>query len=319
MERLTPSSALFERRCRLAGRATARGGRLRALGLLDPLPLPVDVRGGADLRVTEDMRVAPNDLGGDRRVDVGEVEDAGLGGELGMQHDLQPEVAQLSGELGSGSLGKRVVHLVGLLEEVVAQRFVGLLPVPRAAVRRPKPVGDPGQRPGRGGGQLLWNRAQIEGRLEVSGGQLADGGLACHAEPADRVVERVETAHDGERVMAGRPVTARQRDCGLGRNSVRAAPPGGRRRVAAQGPAGPRRAVRRARSRRPPRGRGPSAVAPRRAGRRARDLRQAEISRSMVVWVGSFLIPEYQFVKALALRIVTCAGSGDRVATSFTL
>ena len=126
----------LRRRRRLAVLAGGRGGRLRGpLRLLDPLPLAVDVGRRADLRVAEDVRVAADDLARDRGLDVGQVEDAGLGGQLGVEDDLQPEVAELGGQLRRGPAGQRVVDLVGLLEEVVAQRFVGLLAIPRAAVR----------------------------------------------------------------------------------------------------------------------------------------------------------------------------------------
>ena len=92
-------------------RALDRGGvpeRLVAAGLgrsrrprrplvgLDPLPLAVDVRRGPRDRVAEHVRVATDDLGADRGLDVGQVEDAGLGRELGMQDDLQPQVAELT-------------------------------------------------------------------------------------------------------------------------------------------------------------------------------------------------------------------------------
>ena len=70
-----------------------------ALVGLDPLPLAVDVRRRPRLRVAEDVRVAADDLRGDRRLDVGQVEDALLGRELGVEHDLEQQVAELLGEL----------------------------------------------------------------------------------------------------------------------------------------------------------------------------------------------------------------------------
>ena len=78
--------------------------------------------------------MAADDLGRDRRLDVGQVEDARLGGELGVEDDLQPQVAELAGQLGRRAGLERVVDLVRLLEQVLAQRCVGLLAVPRAAV-----------------------------------------------------------------------------------------------------------------------------------------------------------------------------------------
>ena len=85
---------------RVAGRAAASC----ALVGLDPLPLPVHVRGGPRDGVAEDVRVAADDLPGDRRLDVGEVEDAGLGRELGVQDDLEQEVAELLRQRRRGAL-----------------------------------------------------------------------------------------------------------------------------------------------------------------------------------------------------------------------
>ena len=80
--------------------------------------------------------MAPNDLGHDRRVDVGQVEDAVLGRVLGVEHDLQQQVAELLGELRRRALLERVVDLVRLLEQELAQGQVVLLAIPRAAVGR---------------------------------------------------------------------------------------------------------------------------------------------------------------------------------------
>ena len=91
---------------------------------------------------------------GDRGLDVGQVEDAGLRGELGVQDDLEPQVAELAGQLGRRAGLQRVVDLVGLLEQVLAERGVGLLAVPRAAVGLAQPGRDPGHRPRSGDGQL---------------------------------------------------------------------------------------------------------------------------------------------------------------------
>ena len=118
-----------------------------ALGRLDPLPLAVDVRRGARLGLAEHVRMAPDDLRRDRGLDVGQVEHAGLGGELRVEHDLQPQVAELAGELRRGTRLERVVDLVRLLEQVVAQRLVRLLAIPRAAVGRPEAVADGRHRP----------------------------------------------------------------------------------------------------------------------------------------------------------------------------
>ena len=106
--------------------------------------------------------MAADDLRGDRGVDVGQVEDALLGRELGVEDHLEQEVAELLGEGRRGAGAERVVDLVGLLEEVVPERLVGLLAVPRAAVRQAQPVRDPGHRPGARDRQLAGDRAEVE-------------------------------------------------------------------------------------------------------------------------------------------------------------
>ena len=80
------------------------------------------------------MGVAADDLRAIARLDVGQVEDSGFGRQLGMEDDLEQQVAELPGELRGRAGLERVVDLVGLLEEVLAERRVGLLAVPRAAV-----------------------------------------------------------------------------------------------------------------------------------------------------------------------------------------
>ena len=167
-----------------------RGGPL--IGL-DPFPLAVDVRRGPRLGVAEHVRMAADDLRRDRGLDVGEVEHAGLGGELGVEHDLQPQVAELAGQLGRGPGCERVVDLVRLLEQVLAQRFVGLLAVPRAAVRagaagrrsRASPTGRRGPAPGATGR----GRAAPRAIRPASDPTVAPSAAA---EPTDRVVGRVE-------------------------------------------------------------------------------------------------------------------------------
>ena len=128
----------------------AAGGRgLGALAGLDPLPLAVHVGRGARLGVAEHVRVAAHDLRRERGPDVGHVEHALLGGELRVEDHLEQQVAELAGELRGRAALERVVDLVRLLEEVVPQRVVRLLPVPRAAVGLPEAGGDPGHPPRR--------------------------------------------------------------------------------------------------------------------------------------------------------------------------
>ncbi len=150
--------------------------RLRPFRGLDPLPLAVHVGRGPRLGVAEHVRVAPDDLRGDGGLDVGEVEDAGLGRELGVQDDLEPQVAELAGELGRRARLERVVHLVRLLEQVLAQRGVGLLLVPRAAVGGTQPGADRGHRPRAGDGRLGRDRGEVERGVEVRLAEVRDRG-----------------------------------------------------------------------------------------------------------------------------------------------
>jgi hypothetical protein len=62
--------------------------------------LPVHVRCGPGHGIAEDVRVAADDLRRDRGLDIGQVEDAGLRGELGVQDDLEPQVTELTGQRG---------------------------------------------------------------------------------------------------------------------------------------------------------------------------------------------------------------------------
>ena len=180
--------------------------------------------GGPRHGVAEDVRVAADDLRGDGRLDVGQVEDARLGGELGVEHDLEQQVAELAGELGRGARLERVVDLVGLLEQVLAQRLVGLLAVPRAAVGLAQPGGDPGHRPRAGDGQLRRDRGEVERRLERRRrSSVATVVAVGRPEPADRVVGRVEPAEDAS---GSRPV-------GPGRPGSGAGSAGGRLRAEA--------------------------------------------------------------------------------------
>ena len=213
--------------------------------------------------------MAPHDLRGDRRLDVGEVEDALLGGQLGVEHDLQPQVAELAGQLGRGAGLERVVDLVGLLEQVLAQRLVGLLAVPRAAVGLAQPGGDPGHRPRSGDRQLRRDRAEVERRLERRCGQRRDGRPVGRPEPSDRMIRRVEPGQERQRVASGRPGTAGQREQRQRRSPRRAGSRAGRSAAgatarSARRPASPPRTPG---GRRPDRD--PSGAAPPRRARRA--------------------------------------------------
>ena len=97
---------------------------------------------------------------------VGEGELALLGGQGGVEHHLEQQVAQLLLEVAvavaAGDIElaawvegiDRLQHLVGLLQQVPGEGGVGLLPVPRAAFpQRAHQLGEAGHLGGDGGGQ----------------------------------------------------------------------------------------------------------------------------------------------------------------------
>ena len=89
------------------------------------------------LRV-EHVGVAGVELVVDAPGDVGQRELALLGGQHGVEHHLEQEVAELllqlleAGARGHVDVVDRLEHLVGLLEQVTGEAGVGLLAVPRA-------------------------------------------------------------------------------------------------------------------------------------------------------------------------------------------
>ena len=204
---LMPSSALLL----TPSDAVTLLGRGGALVGLDPLPLAVHVRRRPCLRVAEHVRMAAHDLGRDGRLHVGEVEYAGLRRELRVEHDLQQQVAELLGEVGRRAGIERVVDLVRLLEQMLAERGVGLLAIPRAAVGSAQAVRDPGHRPRPAEGELRRDRPHVERCREGLGRQLADRRPVGQAETAHRVIGGVEPAEHRERVAAGGSVPAGER------------------------------------------------------------------------------------------------------------
>jgi hypothetical protein len=69
------------------------------------------------------------------RVDVEPAVGGGLGGDAGVEDDLQQHVPELLAHGGRVVVDDRVVGLVRLLEQVAAQRGVRLLRVPGAPAR----------------------------------------------------------------------------------------------------------------------------------------------------------------------------------------
>ena len=184
-----------------------------------------------------------------------------------------------SASAGVAPAAERVVDLVRLLEEVAPERLVGLLAVPRAAVRQPQPVRDPGHRPRARDGRVAGDRPQVERRGRASSAVSSPiVSASARSEPPDRMVGRIEPAEDGDRVVAARSVAARQdrRQVGGrgGRGRHRGVIQAEDRRRDDQRRTGrlERRRGRASRSRGPEgrrRGRAPSGAAPRRRARPA--------------------------------------------------
>ena len=83
--------------------------------------------------------MAAHHLGRDPFHHLRHVEAALVRGDLGVDDDLQQEVAQLAGEVLVVAALDRLHHLVGLFDRHGLEALVGLLPVPWAAARRPQP------------------------------------------------------------------------------------------------------------------------------------------------------------------------------------
>ena len=158
--------------------------------------------------VAEDVGMAADDLAADRLLDVGQVEDAGLGRQLGVEDDLQVEVAELAGQVHGGAAVEGVVDLVGLLEQVLLERERGSARDPTGSRRgwrsRSAIQGSAhGLARARSGG----SGAQIERRRQRGLVELAHGCGLGHADAAHRVIGRVEAPQHGNRPR-GRPARA---------------------------------------------------------------------------------------------------------------
>ncbi len=104
------------------------------------LAAPDHLAGIADGGVAEHVRMAALELVRDRARHVAEVEVAALAGELGLEHHLQQEVAELEAQLARIAVVDGLDHLVGLLDDEGTERARRLLAVPGAAARRSQPV-----------------------------------------------------------------------------------------------------------------------------------------------------------------------------------
>jgi hypothetical protein len=89
--------------------------------------------GGFGFDVAEDVGVAANHFVVDFADDVVDGEAAIFGGDLGVEEDLEEEVAELFGEFGIVAGVEGVEDFVGFFDEVGAEGRMGLLAVPGAA------------------------------------------------------------------------------------------------------------------------------------------------------------------------------------------
>src|SRR5262249_55974975 len=110
---------------RLAGRLS-----LLVLHLLPPAERLPRARGPV---AAEDVRVAPHELVVDAGGHLLDPEEAALLGDAAEEAHLEEEIPQLLLERSEVAPLERVESLVGLLEQIGAERLERLLPVPRAA------------------------------------------------------------------------------------------------------------------------------------------------------------------------------------------
>jgi hypothetical protein len=106
-----------------------------ALLFFQEFPVAEDFGGGFGVGGAEDMGVAANHFVVDFADYVVDGEAAVFCGDLGMEEDLEKEVAQFFGELGVVAGIEGVEDFVGFFDEIGAKGGVGLLAVPGAAAR----------------------------------------------------------------------------------------------------------------------------------------------------------------------------------------
>jgi len=96
-------------------------------------PVAEDLGGGFCSDIAEDVGMATNHFVVDFADDVGDGEAAGFGGDLGVEENLEEEVAEFLGEFGVVARVEGVENFVGFLDEVGAEGGVGLFAIPGAA------------------------------------------------------------------------------------------------------------------------------------------------------------------------------------------
>ncbi len=117
----------------------------------------------AHLDLAKDVRVTTNQFGADMLEDVAKIKITLLARNLCVQVDLEQQVSKFLGQLFHVVLLQRFHHLVGFLDHVVSQRLMGLLAVPRAAIRvAAQAHGDVAQRLGQAQGCQLIERRHVK-------------------------------------------------------------------------------------------------------------------------------------------------------------
>ena len=133
---------------------------LQALFLaLDGVPLGQHFAGVGHCDLAKDMGVTADQLVAQPVGHAIQVEATGFGGDLGMQNRLQEQIAQFFAEQVGIARADGIDHLIGFLQDMGDQAFVGLLAIPGAAA---------------GGAQAVNNGAQAGEGV---------GGIRGHAKP----------------------------------------------------------------------------------------------------------------------------------------
>jgi len=133
------------------------------LARLDVAPLSQDGFRAASAGIAEDMRMPAHQFAGERRHDVVEIETALFARELGVEDDLQEEVAELFAEGVRIAAADRGGDFFRFLAEAGDQRAMRLLAVPRASLGRAQPRHDAQEaveRARHGGGKGIRARAK---------------------------------------------------------------------------------------------------------------------------------------------------------------
>ena len=132
-ERRQPGRDAGERAVAAGSRASARFRPRGLLLRLDLIPLDVDLSRAQAALVAEDMRMAADQLFGDRLHHIGKRERALFLGHAGMEDDLQQQVAKLVLQVVEVPAADRVGHLEGFLDRVGRDGREVLFEVPRTA------------------------------------------------------------------------------------------------------------------------------------------------------------------------------------------